>query len=260
MTQFVSLRDASQYSLHQIGGKSWRLGYAMEHGFHVPDGFVIPYETLGLRQRSSEVRKQVREQVALFLKKFSGPIAVRSSTTMEDSDTFSGAGLFESILFLREIDEIENAIDQCYSSVQSPLVQRYVQRKGISEFKYHLLLQVMVQPRRAGVLVTNRPEHGQFIAEGIREVGLDVVSGTVTPDFVKAYISNGKILDLKKNVSSSTAGVFDSQFVMKLAKLAREIQRCFSSDQEVEWAEDEKGVLWLIQTRPLTSSMLFRQV
>lgn len=56
-----------------------------------------------------------------------------------------------------------------------------------------------------------------------------------------------KVQDKKKNLP-----VLTEQQILKVARLARKTSRIFSQYQDIEWAF-EKGKLYLLQSRPITS-------
>jgi len=114
---------------------------------------------------------------------------------------------------------------------------------------------VMVQPLLeavcGGVLFGADPVTGdarRLVVECIRGAPGDLVSGEATAD---RYV-----LGLSGRVRSRSpdALALDRRTRRALARLARQMRSLFGSAQDIEWALDRQGRLWLLQSRPITTS------
>ena len=82
-------------------------------------------------------------------------------------------------------------------------------------------------------------------------LGEAVVSGTVDPDHFVVDTATGRI----RQRSAGGSGEFcltDAQ-VRSLAALGDRVEAAFGAPQDIEWAVDGSGELWLTQSRPITT-------
>ncbi|MEJ3718509.1 PEP/pyruvate-binding domain-containing protein [Paenibacillus polymyxa] len=281
MAQAFYLIEASEQPIDLYGGKVWRLGYGMKQGMAVPDGLLIPHEVMS--EEDAAARASILEELIQPLgSKDQVRYAVRSSSTFEDNLYMSGAGIFSSELGIQGTEALISSVLKCWEAVHSPLVLKYAERFQIAKLRLNIFIQEMVDAKRSGVLINNRPEQEMFIAEGVLGLGLDVVSGEVTPDLVVAeLIGTARCLHRRKgkqnlikqvvldqegltarplSAAEAEALVFDDEFVQRLARFAASVLDKFGIEQEVEWAEDNQGTIWLIQTRPLTSKNTYKNI
>jgi pyruvate,water dikinase len=90
----------------------------------------------------------------------------------------------------------------------------------------------MVDATHAGVLFTRDPMgSGEPVIEAVRGRGDVVVAGAATPD----------------------DGALSSDDRAEVLALGRRVESLFGGPQDVEWAFDADGRLWLLQSRPITA-------
>lgn len=261
-----------QLSVEEIGGKIWRLSAALAKGVPVPNGIAIPHQFL---ENANEDERRTALRQTLESLDESSYYAVRSSSNFEDHSIASGAGIFKSMLAVKGIDNLIEAVLECWNELSSPLVQRYAERLGTTNLFLHILIQEMIMPKRSGVAIINRPQHEEFIAEGVWGLGAGVVAGDLNPDFVSAQLENAIITNMRRGnqravMLASLKGdtyydamevdlpVFDQSFVFALSHFLRGMMSMFGMEQEIEWAEDADGTIWMLQIRPLTNASSFR--
>lgn len=123
-----------------VGNKARGLQILQEHGFNVPEFFVLPPSYAG---KPKFIRDALRKQ--LDPKKY---YAVRSSGTKEDMPEFSFAGQYHTSLNARGIDEVIAEVKTCYESVSSDTVQAYLKQNDLSatDLQLAVVIQEMVQP------------------------------------------------------------------------------------------------------------------
>jgi pyruvate,water dikinase len=277
MPILIPLDQAADCSLQAIGAKAWRLGVAGREGLAVPDLMVIPHECLEAHWSdlqvclSEELHKRFDLEHTVF--------AVRSSSNAEDLSYASAAGIFESVLGVRGMEEIIRAVEECNRALHSETARKYMQRLDNDSLQMNIIIQELITPRRAGVLITGRPGSDQFIAEGAWGLAVDIVSGMTNPDFLTASLQEGRnytvrkgdqktvclptvdgkgIYYREKNRIELDSEIFDEAFIIQLAAIADRVRTIFGGDQEVEWAEDNNGKLWLIQSRPFANKNSLR--
>ena len=89
----------------RVGGKAFVLASLKQRGFPVPQGFVLP--------ASAPVEAAVEALVRL-----PGPVAVRSSSTAEDTDEVSFAGQYRTVLNVLGAEAVREAIAACRDSAK----------------------------------------------------------------------------------------------------------------------------------------------
>jgi len=209
-------------------------------------------------------------------------VAVRSSATAEDLPDASFAGQQETFLNVKGADELVEKVVKCWSSLFTPRAIFYRNEKGFAHDKVFISVgvQKMVNSRAAGVMFTLNPVTGntdEIVIEGNYGLGETVVSGAVNPDdFVVdkntlkiketriarktvQYIRDAKTgetvhLDVPKDKQKQPC--INEEEILKLAKLAKQIEQHYGKAQDIEWAIDKdlsfpKDV-FIVQSRPET--------
>src|SRR2546423_14115476 len=138
-----------------------------------------------------------------------------------------------------------------------------------------VVVQRMIVAQSAGVLFTANPLTGkrrQAVIDANPGLGESVVSGATNPDHFVVNTATGEIIERrlgdKRVVISGTAGggtlrseasdgskeacLTDDQ-IRSLAELGAHVEAYSGSPQDTEWAIDPEGVLWLTQSRPITT-------
>ncbi len=229
--------------LKLFGGKAAKLHELKQDGFPVPAGFVLQAE-------NSELSDPI--------KKIGGfPVAVRSSCSMEDLPNASFAGLYETFLFVKNHEELQSTIKQCFDSRSSHRVKDYLKTKGIKansdQLHMSVLVQKMVDAKAAGVLFTLNPTNGkeeECYVEYCTGVGERLVSGHVTPTRCHYNWIHQKILSHEVNAEGT---LLDETLLKKMMFTAIKIQAKFEVPQDIEWAIDEKDEIFILQSRPITT-------
>jgi pyruvate, water dikinase len=209
------------------------------------------------------------------------PVAVRSSTTTEDSPEASFAGEYDSYLWIRDEDSVLDAVRRCWSSLFTDRAVSYRIRMGYGHLDAEMgvAVQKMVKPRSAGVAFTLDPANGDRSAVAIDSAwgfGEGVASGEVTPDnFLvdkvmsiitrrtisakrRAYLlgDDNRVRAVELTPDRVTAPSLTDAEVLAVARLARTAERHYGCPQDVEWAidtelPDGQNVV-LLQARPET--------
>lgn len=206
-----------------------------------------------------------------------GPVAVRSSATAEDSADASFAGLQDTLLWILTPEALERALLQCWASLYSVPSISYRLRRAMPEDEVAMavVVQKMVDARKAGVLFTRSPASGDrsvIVIEGAWGLGSAVVSGEVTPDrFVVAKITGeitvreirdkhcmhrprdgGGTIEVETPADMQNQPCLDDAEIGQLRELGRRIERHYGCPQDIEWAFDQRGTLHVLQSRPET--------
>ncbi|MFL6063455.1 MAG: PEP/pyruvate-binding domain-containing protein [Friedmanniella sp.] len=205
------------------------------------------------------------------------PVAVRSSATAEDLPFASFAGQQETSLNVIGGDAVVEAVRRCWASLWTDRAVDYRTRNGIDQRSVRLavVIQQMVRPATAGVLFTADPVTGsrrRTVIDASPGLGEAVVSGAVNPDRFVVDGTNGRVLSrrigdkrvliralpsggverVEKPGPEDLPSVTDQQ-ISALTDLGRQVQNHYRAPQDIEWAIDDSGKLWLTQARPVTT-------
>jgi len=163
-------------------------------------------------------------------------IAVRSSTTVEDGTEHSHAGLYESYLNLREIEDVEAAVLACWQSFYVPRAVLGRIRAGDSspQPRMAVIIQRMVDAQLAGVAITQQE---RIVIDATHGTGETLVSGLA--DAIHHELEPG----------TDAAAPFDDVY-----RLAAALRADLGFDVDIEWAYDGETV-FLLQVRPVTAAL-----
>lgn len=239
----VSLDDPRAASAPLVGAKAAALARATAAGLPVLPGFVVT--TAATDGWGTEPAGGEPEELRPAWRDLSGDgtfsLVVRSSSTIEDGESTSMAGMFTSVLDVRGWDDFLGAIDTVLSSMKAV--------PGIEMAPMAVLVQPLLEARLGGVLFGADPVSGRTdrlvvaAAEGAPE---QLVSGTV--DGAQYLLSRrGRLLRAERPV----AGLSRAER-LALARLARQVAGVFGGPQDVEWAFEGR-TLRLLQSRPITA-------
>jgi len=205
------------------------------------------------------------------------PLAVRSSATTEDLPNASFAGQQETYLNIIGLEALLDAVQRCWASLWTERAVSYRASLGIDPRAVRLAVAVelLVDATVAGVLFTADPLTGrrrQVVIDANPGLGEAVVSGAVNPDHFVVQTTTRQItqrrLGEKLLAVRATAGggtehvelttgkteacLTDEQ-IRALAALGARVEAHYGAPQDIEWAIDASGKLWLVQSRPITT-------
>ncbi len=206
-------------------------------------------------------------------------LAVRSSALSEDGKHHSFAGQFSSVLNVVSFEGLKEAVKEVIASNFNARSLAYRIGAGMKplDFNMAILCIEMVDAKKAGVLFTvdpNDPQKETMLISAVFGMGELVVSGASTADIYKPYrepkeklYSTDPVISQKtRRLSLNPKGglieedipkelqespVLSDEEVKKLISLGLELEKFLGSPQDIEWAIDENGKIWIIQSRPL---------
>lgn len=216
------LEELSKDDIGLAGGKGANLGELLRAGLPVPPGFVVTSEAFmqtieeaGICQElldkiataevddtaalgalaadqqvlvgKAELPPAVRQAiVAAYRHLGGGPVAVRSSATIEDSAGASFAGMNQTFTNVTGEAELLGRVRDCWASLYGSRVLAYRAGQGIEvEPAIAVVVQQMVDSDRSGVMFSADPatgDRGKVVIEGALGLGEVVVGGQVQPD------------------------------------------------------------------------------
>ena len=204
------------------------------------------------------------------------PLAVRSSAYGEDDEQLSFAGQFKSFMNCTP-DDVYSSYIKVISSRFKYNAMIYNKEKVSDESKLPMAvgIQKLIPAETAGVIYTVNPAENisdYIIVTAGYGLGINIVSGKVDADYfkisrldpneIKEYrigIKNTKVICDKSGAVKSIpvedslkakACLSDVQ-LSELAETALFLDRYFKRPLDIEWCFDNKGVLYILQCRPL---------
>ena len=234
------LRDVRMSDAAEVGGKAASLGELMAAGVRVPEGVVVTAEAAAVTE------PERRWSVADGMWELGpGPFAVRSSGISEDGVERSFAGMYETVLEVAP-DDLGTAVERCLASARAAHVTEY---ERDTDGRMAVIVQRMVIPVAAGVVLTADPITGDratSVLTAVQGLGDRLVSGAVAGD--EWVVRDGEATARRRPESAIGA-----RQAVEIAREARRIAETRGTPQDVEWAIDADGVLWILQARPMTA-------
>ncbi|UCE66478.1 MAG: hypothetical protein JSU85_00255 [Candidatus Zixiibacteriota bacterium] len=200
--------------------------------------------------------------------------ALRSSAIGEDTE-YSFAGQYRSVLNVRAVELLES-YRAVLASKFTPQAIYYFLSHSMSEDELAMCVGciIMVNTRSSGVIYTRNPVNAgddNVVINSIFGLGKYLVDGTISPDVFR--VSRGQkaigdsLISLKtrKLEMHPDGGTSDTELseeegrkpslsdeeTIRLAEFAVKIEEHYGSPQDIEWAIDHDGEIYILQTRPL---------
>ncbi len=234
------LRDVRLTDATEVGGKAASLGELLAAGVRVPEGVVMTADALA---RAPQERRWDVGAGAWDLG--SGPFAVRSSGISEDGAERSFAGMYETVLGVSS-DGLAEATDRVLASGRAARVAGYA---PAGADRMAVIVQRMVEPIASGVALTADPITGDrrtCVVTAVRGVGERLVSGAAAGD-------EWVVVDRKATARRRTDSAIAESQAVEIAHEAGRIAETRGMPQDIEWAIDGDGMLWILQARPMTA-------
>ena len=255
------------------GGKGANLGELIAAGFAVPEGYVLTTAVYRAAARAAKVDPSRPDEAAERLRTFDlppavaaaateaytslghGKVAVRSSATAEDLPGASFAGQQDTFLDVEGPEALLVAIRRCWASLwnQRAVAYRADHRIDDDSVALAVVVQRIVDAATAGVLFTADPitgRRGRAVVDAAAGLGEAVVSGSVDPDHYATDPDSGAV---EEHVVRGSAPVLTDAQVLELATIGRQIEDALGAPQDIEFAFDAAGHLWILQARPITT-------
>ncbi|MBX3234144.1 MAG: phosphoenolpyruvate synthase [Labilithrix sp.] len=301
------LEDEKSAAARKIGGKAARLVWLKRNGFEVPATWVLPQKAFvaAVRQlspsseprsllraassrsvyaRAADAREEIlraplpdglEAELSMLWRtqKDRAPwgFAVRSSATCEDGAIVSMAGLAETVLGVRGVDGLANAVRVVWASIASGRALSYLANSGVKDVGMGVVIQPMVRAIAAGVMFTRGAKASSSSSERIINAGVGlgspVVDGVTTPDMLRVA-EDGSVLEqtIARKSRATVVGAdglaeiaverpdepaLRPEHVTELAHVAAELERHEDVAWDVEFACDGERVV-VVQARHVT--------
>jgi rifampicin phosphotransferase len=170
------------------------------------------------------------------------PLVVRSSSTNEDGGSSSMAGVFTSVLDVTDWSSFVDAVDRVLDSGRLA---------DVPDARMAVLVQPQLAPRWGGVLFGADPVSGRTdrLLVSAVEGGPDSLVSGLDDGWTAVLSPRGRLIETR----SDGAPLLSRAALRSLARLAGRASEAFGGPQDIEWAIDHDGTLWLLQSRPITT-------
>ena len=242
----VDLRDEVGFDPALTGGKAAALARAAAAGLDTLPGVVLTTAFCRSIDEGAEVAQHaaVREAFERAGGDASSLVA-RSSSVVEDTATSSMAGQFDSIVGISGFDAFVRAVTTVLDSRK---------RAGATDQPIAVLVQPLIEPKFGGVMFGVDPVSGRTDRRVITAVSGGperLVSGEVDGSRYLLDAMTVKVLEFDANDGPA----IDRDDLRRLVSLSERVASVFDGPQDVEWAINPDGQLWLLQSRPVTTEI-----
>jgi phosphohistidine swiveling domain-containing protein len=231
-----------------VGNKACRLHFLAGHGYRVPRTHVCTWNAY-LKYVQNE-HDLIPALTAELLRKIdlARAYAVRSSANIEDGLTISFAGQFKSVLDVRGLENILQALWSIWATTRTPSVETYLLKNGVDPLQLRMaaLIQEMVTPIVSGVAFSKNPLTGlnEVLVEAVQGSGELLVRKGLTPE--RWVFSRGQWLAQPEQPQ------IDRRIVEEVVAQTRAIAKDYGRPIDLEWVYDGQSVHW-VQLREITS-------
>lgn len=239
----LRLEEPSATDVWLTGVKAANLAHAAGAGLATLPGVVLTTVfTDSVDQGAALTGHPVVRQVFNAAEGSTRPLVARSSSVAEDTAESSMAGQFESVVDIHGLEAFEEAVDEVLASRS---------RTGTENEPIAVLVQPFLEPVYGGVLFGIDPVTGRSdrrVIAAVEGAPVDLVSGEV--DGARYLVSDrGEVLEHERNDGADLG----PEQIGQLVDLAARVSNVFGGPQDIEWAIDRDGRLWLLQSRPVTT-------
>ena len=279
--------NGKSLSESKIGGKAYQLnllmGFADRNQFEVPPWCVFTSDELDKRRSASGVTltESDKNEIRAWLKihgTHHSRFIVRSSMIGEDGRENSFAGQLESFPCLSNEEGIFQAISDCVSSANALRVQAYMAHAGLKttqNAQVAVILQVMVDADRSGVLFTADPKDGnrrRFLISSAFGACEAVVGGQFDCDEFEidahTFLAQTRVATKTRALRFGLNGLVESPVsvdqqnspsvsdsdLARLTDLGKKLSAWRGQPLDIEWVM-RGDRLYVVQMRPITKLM-----
>ncbi|MDQ3986193.1 MAG: PEP-utilizing enzyme [Actinomycetota bacterium] len=247
----VELSDGEAAVAEVVGAKAAALARATLLGLPVLPGFAITTPTVAsILASPNRLRGALADPLRVAWSRLSErgskPVVVRSSSVAEDGSESSMAGMFTSVIDVYGWPAFLSAVLEVAASSRIPGSKKEPAPMGV-------LVQPYLEAKLGGVMFGVDPVTGSRDRLVVATVsgGPDrLVSGAVQGTRYTLR-RNGRLVEAATGSGGAALGGWRRR---ALAHLAARTERSFGGPQDVEWAIDLDGSLWLLQSRPVTAT------
>lgn len=202
-------------------------------------------------------------------------VAVRCSSTIEETDSLSFSDLHATYLNIKGIKNLVKAIKSCWASLFTARAISYREKHDIDHFSESMavIVQKMISSKKGGLLFTANPVTGnrnEIVIEACLGLSEALVEGKIDAD---NYIVNKESFDiLSKEVKEQEFRYFfdengksvredlgdvgkkqklEVDEIRELTRIGKKIEKYVKAEQEIEWAFEDK--FYILGSKLLTN-------
>ena len=230
----------------EIGNKARGLCLCASLGIDVPPWFVIPAETARSKPwlESSQVERELLQTAEQLTGATSHAWVIRSSTSIEDSDSSAHAGEFRT----ERIDSLADLVSTIDAVADTrPRPSKALVPAGV-------IVQRYIAGAYSGVAFSCKPSGGkpeEYYCEFVEGGCEQLVSGSISPTGFSIDVRRGKV----NRPKSADLPPLVFELGENLAEWIRKLETKTGKLCDVEWVHDG-AKLWCVQARPITSFRL----
>ncbi|MFO7680457.1 MAG: PEP/pyruvate-binding domain-containing protein [Chloroflexota bacterium] len=242
----------SPINLNQIpghsGGKAEQIQQLMTRGVPVPQTFVCVWDAYENQQQDkTAVLVQLRQELIQIIDPQKA-YAIRSSANVEDGLNFSFAGQFISLLNVQGVDNVLDAVQQVWDSMETVNLDVYVDLANFSKdhLRMAVIIQEMVNPIVSGVSFSKNPITGldEIVVEAVCGSGVSLVQEGSTPD--RWVFKWGDWVEQPEQTS------IDEDVIAEVVAQTAKMAKLYGFPLDLEWVYDGTAVYW-VQMREITT-------
>ncbi|MFG1998485.1 PEP/pyruvate-binding domain-containing protein [Spirillospora sp. NPDC048911] len=246
----IQLDDRMASIADRTGAKAANLARAAGHDLPVLPGFVIPVQCADVEGPARYLNTgELRQAWSRLSRSGEIPLVVRSSSTVEDGAVSSMAGRFVSVLDVTGWESFLKAVGAVVESSSGPGTMA-------------VLVQPQLSAAAGGVMFGADPVDGRtdrVIVSAVPGGPQALVGGEVNGTRY-ALTRRGRVISVERDdgaapgdAATADEGPLTRLQLRALARLAAKAAAVFGGPQDVEFAFDHDGRLWLLQSRPVTA-------
>lgn len=224
-----------------------------------------------------DIENAIRQQCDILAAKGIGRVSVRSSA-IDEGAKYSFAGQYMTFLNV-PLDEVPKKYMEVVASKFAPTALFYLINKGFveEEIAMSVCCMEMLEASSSGVMQTTDqtdPAGTNRVISSLWGLGIEMLHGTLPPDHFIIRKSDGAIIEARiarkdfMVVRDGDSGIVEvetpddkknapslsNEIINRLVDYASILENHYKAPQEVEWAVDSDGKLFLLQSRPIRIS------
>jgi len=228
---------------------------------------IEAYQGLNVKEEEVKDVEKLLESDEIF-------VAVRSSTTLKDTQNVSTSGLHATFLNVKGVEKLIKCVQACWASMFTSRAVSYKKRKGLDYLANNMavLVQKMVYSRKSGLILTVNPKNNnrdEIIVRACFGLWDAIISGKIDPD---RHVIAKEDLEIKEEeirqqeyryiLDEETGGkikeelgehgakqVLDVNDIKELGRIGKKIESLFEKPMEIEWVLGDK--IYIIQAKPI---------